>query len=517
MKDVIEKKSTYRYRRQFVLGPRFIDHLPGWQQHRLFSSFCLTSHPDLTVTHAQQGNKELWLIGYILDPARPERTDADILQHLLQQSGPSVTSIFGQTNTLSGRWILIFRDQGHTFLFHDAAGLRQVCFATDTGGHLWCASQPGLLATELDLRTDAETKAFLDSAGYKGLNEPWWPGDSSPYAEVRQLLPNHYLDMQAQQVHRYWPVGPLASRPPEQAAREGAEILRGSLRSANRRFELALPLTAGWDSRVLLASTKDIAPEVFYYTLQYSHMKPDHEDIVVPQKLLGKFQHQHHVLPCPGSMSPAFEEVYMSNVSHAHPSWGVIAEGLLRHYPEQKVCLKGSVSEIARNFYNNNGQPISDAEVDANRLGALCWMGDNPFALKHFEAWLKEAREVTKDTGIRVMDLFYWEQRVGKWQAVSQLEWDIVQEAFTPYNCRQLLEVLLSADARYRLSPDYKLYEALARELWPETLSEPVNPASVKRKKITGFIKLILRKTHLMPLYQKYKEDKKRRRVEAMK
>lgn len=512
---ITEQKDKHLYRRQFVLGPSFLPSLPSWQQTKLNASFCLSTHPDLEVTQARKGDLSLCLIGYILDPAHPERTNIHILQALLEQPSLTRGAVFEETAALTGRWILIFSDQKGSILFHDAAGLRQVFYATGDAGSLWCASQPSLIAAELGLQMDEAAEAFLQSPAYRGLTEPWWPGNSSPYARVKHLLPNHCLDMQSHEVRRYWPVAPLPGRSLKEAAEEGAAILRSSLLSGHNRFELALPLTAGWDSRVLLAATKDMAKEVFYYTLQYHKMKLSHEDIQIPNNLLSRFNLQHHILPCPGSMTPAFESMYMSNVSNAHESWGIIAEGLFNHYPEQKVCLKGSVSEIARNFYNDNGRIIPDEAVDANRLSALCWMGNDPFVLRHFEAWLEGARPAAHNAGIHLLDLFYWEQRVGNWQAASQLEWDLVQEAFTPYNCRNLLTVLLSADASHRLPPHYQLYEQLARELWPETLSEPVNPSSVNRKRFTGFIKLLLKKTHLFPLYQKYKDKKKRQRVKS--
>jgi hypothetical protein len=35
---------------------------------------------------------------------------------------------------------------------------------------------------------------------------------------------------------------------------------------------------------------------------------------------------------------------------------------------------------------------------------------------------------------------------------------------------------LLSVDERYRRKPDYRLFRDLILRLWPEVLSEPINP-----------------------------------------
>lgn len=73
------------------------------------------------------------------------------------------------------------------------------------------------------------------------------------------------------------------------------------------------------------------------------------------------------------------------------------------------------------------------------------------------------------------LELFEWEHWAGNFAAMGQSEWDIVQEAFTPYNCRRLLETMLSVDPRHRHHEKPRLCRRLIRRLWPETLSEPIN------------------------------------------
>jgi hypothetical protein len=90
--------------------------------------------------------------------------------------------------------------------------------------------------------------------------------------------------------------------------------------------------------------------------------------------------------------------------------------------------------------------------------------------------WYNKTKTVSEASGIDILDLFYWEHRMGSWQAQSQLEWDIVQEAYTPFNHRGLLETMLSTPSRYRCAPDYSLYKEICKLLWPRVLEEPINP-----------------------------------------
>ena len=67
---------------------------------------------------------------------------------------------------------------------------------------------------------------------------------------------------------------------------------------------------------------------------------------------------------------------------------------------------------------------------------------------------------------------------MGNWQSQGQLEWDIVQEVFTPFNNREIIDLMLGTKPEYRKGPDYILFKEVMRNLWPEVLSVPINPRS---------------------------------------
>ena len=120
-------------------------------------------------------------------------------------------------------------------------------------------------------------------------------------------------------------------------------------------------------------------------------------------------------------------------------------------------------------------------------------------ASSEFEKWLNEIKTITSKFGINILDLFYWEQRIGNWCANFGAELDIAIERFYPFNCRKLLEILLSINKKYRKYPDYTLYKELIKQLWSDTLKEPINPIKII-KKLRNLIILFLNKIHLYPL-----------------
>ena len=100
-------------------------------------------------------------------------------------------------------------------------------------------------------------------------------------------------------------------------------------------------------------------------------------------------------------------------------------------------------------------------------------MRDNPYVVAAWVPWLAGVGELHN---VHILDLFYWEHWAGNFAAMTQAEWDIVQEVLTPFNCRQLLVNMLAVDERYRDHDKPILYRALVSKLWPEALSAPVNP-----------------------------------------
>ncbi|MGH7380663.1 MAG: hypothetical protein ACREKR_00335 [Candidatus Methylomirabilales bacterium] len=420
-------------------------------------------------------NKSITLLGYILDPRKPEAHDSEIMQRLIGQLSTCdrLDSFFKCTYDLGGRWILIVDDGSEIILFNDPMGLRQVFFTkVYLTKDVWCASQPGIIAEvlKLDMDADAVTQ-YMNSDVYKNWDEYLWPGASTPYKEISHLLPNHYLRLATGICYRYWPDRMLETLSLEEAVDKNSQMLKGLMRSASNRFELGLAITAGWDTRLILASSKEISDRMYYFTISWKYPA----DPRIARKLLSKFGLRHTTIEYGVCMDDEFRRIYKRNVTTAHDLWGDMAQALYDVYPQDRVCVKGNAAEITRvRFRIRNGE-----EITARTLARFTTfqfsddMANNPFVVKSWDNWLSQLGEIYN---VHLLDLFYWEHWAGNFAAMTQSEWDIVQEVFTPYNCRQLLMNMLGVDEKYRDHDEPILYKELICKLWPEVLDEPVNP-----------------------------------------
>ena len=467
------------YRNQFILGSFFIEELTSWKRIKINSSLHLNVHPNLNTYQAVYENKSITLLGFILDPNNPQASDSDIINGLLHKLS-NCDTFCEHTYDFGGRWILLLNDGKDTLLLHDASGLRQVfytdmCYIKD----LWCASQPGIIAQLLSLKMDTDAVDFINSYEVRKNTEFRFPCDSSPYKEIKHLLPNHYLNLTTGLCKRYWPNKPLHNLALEDGLEKSSEILKALMKSASNRFDLALGLTAGLDSRLVLAASKDISNKLSYSIVRQIDMPEDCPDITIPSTLLSKLGLKQDVVKSSFIIHDEFINIFKKNVTLPHYIYAPDAYAILEYYFLNKVAVTGSVSEITRWPFRSQMPRSRWKKVTAYDLSLVQNMRKNQFAIKHFESWLSRLGEIYN---VNVLDLFEWEQGHGVWLPMCQLEFDIAwKDIFTPFNCRNLLISMLSIEEKYRRPPKYILYEKLIFKLWPEVLSVPINPHKKKR------------------------------------
>ncbi|HEX7797939.1 MAG TPA: hypothetical protein VF456_26435 [Vicinamibacterales bacterium] len=469
-------EPTLLYRRQFILGPSYIEAFVSWTRIRISDSLKLSAHPDLPVHRASSGNASITLVGYMLDGTQPEQDDPSIVAELMGAlARGGFDAVVAATEPLGGRWVLIVDDGAAVRLFTDPMGFRQVCYTNERWrGEMWCATQPELIARICGLEFDDDVVAgYINSAAYSAWRERAWPGDTTPYREISHLQPNHFLEPTERASIRFWPAAPLKKCCLEEAAATGASILSGLIDAAGRRYPLAMALSSGWDSRVLLAASRLVADQIFFYGFNHGRYNAD---TVVPQRLLARFGLKHHLIKYPAKMDPSFAKIYNRNFPTPHDHWGRALQPLLEKIPADSVVITGSAAELTRVRFRL--EPTE--RLTAKNVARFTFFGiaareleRNPFVVAATNRWLQSVGETYN---VHPLDLFYWEHAAGNYCAADLGEWDIVQESLTPYNCRRYLVTMLSVDERYRPYKDPIHYRMMIRNLWADVLSEPVNP-----------------------------------------
>jgi hypothetical protein len=238
-----------------------------------------------------------------------------------------------------------------------------------------------------------------------------------------------------------------------------------------------MSFSAGWDSRVLLAASKDTCDQTYFYTYRDGRHTPD---TVVPPRLLSRLGLHCNLVRYPARISKEFEAIYNRNVTIPHDYTGRTNQALYHKFPANRVGITGNAAEITRVRF----RLAAGEELTARKLARLTYFGSygdqleqSAYVVKAWERWLAGLVNIHN---VHPLDLFYWEHFGGNFAAMDQSELDIVHETLTPYNCRTFLVKMLSVDEKYRDHDEPIHYRMMIRNLWPEVLSELVNPPEKK-------------------------------------
>jgi hypothetical protein len=455
-----------RFRRQYLFLP-FETDCPFLHKKYRVHNYFLYSHTDLKVTVKESADLKLVLLGDLFDYVNTEYNNEQILNDLIHYSADVLPD---KLSSYCGRFVLITASRNQIRIINDAATSRKVFYYPHQAG-LCCASQPHLLARVLNLSStnDPEKIAFYKSPEFKRLNNANI-GNTTCYDGMYQLRANHYLDLNAMNQVRYWPNKKIVIRPVSEIAREANEMLQGFMNSITNRYEVMLPVTAGKDSRLLLATTRNVKNRVFYYLNKHSSINKKSYDINVPRKLLPKLGLEYHVLEIMNEIDEDFRQIYYDNNPFATDFFLPFIFNYYLHFPE-KVNLPGTFVNAAEEIWETNGR-----ELTPEFLAELIHVERFNYAISYFKEWFDSCRELCDSCSIDPLYLLYWEERVGNWGTQVQLDKDIAQEDIIPFNSRLLIETMMSVNVSERQKPDFRLNLEMIRNLWPETLQLPINP-----------------------------------------
>ncbi len=408
------------------------------------------------------GETNLLLLGYAIDAEAPENSEQNMLQCLAKHLNEDGDNIADLTMYWGGRWAMFISHKGQFIVTTDCCGLKQIFYASNI-----FASQSRYVAKAMELSPAISNMTYIRKMmDYD--KEYSWPLDSTAYVEIKRLLPNHlYVGGCVKRVQ----VSNLFGNKTESERIEAvSHLLAKNVRGVSLRNNLAVTLTAGWDSRLVLAACSEVKDKIDVVTLKYNHILDSHVDIQIPSLLCEQLGYEHKVLPCRKSSSE-FVQSYKSHSENAHDYWIQMTQCVLDHGYESWMWAKGSCNEICR----NSSGILYDWQVNSRILSKLYGLFPCEFSRQIIAKWLKDTRGYAKGSGYSILDLFYWEHRLGSWLAECLNEADVVGETFTPFNVRAYFELIKSVPINERISPDYSFFEKILATCGMD-LSIPVNP-----------------------------------------
>lgn len=417
------------------------------------------------IIHAGDRIGVIW--GTVVDPHDVVDADGSIL---LPEARTLLETFEETLYQFTGRYAALLAGEGHERLYLDPGGFLPAVYRTD-GEREVAASQ-----AVLDIDYEDRFRDELYERCHSG-DRIWLPGRQTYHQDVRRLLPNHYLDLETWETHRYWPRED--DLPTDHDIDDAAETIISNTsaiidRIVERYDRLYSSLTAGRDSRLLLAISREHSQrgEITYFT--FGPKERLDEDIYAAERIAADV----------GIEWETIDRTYATEVekeqwlrSTGHAVGGAIMEihPTLEKIPSD-ARLEGLGGEVGRGFYWNESDT---ADSQLTPIGLLDRMTRPavPELIGEIETWLNEVSEFDTFT---TLDLAYQEFRLGCWAGPQQLGSALPIDQYCPLCYRPSIEAMHAIPPAMRAA-DSAVPLMIERE-WPAVGKLPFNQFTDYRK-----------------------------------
>lgn len=446
----------------FVLG-RLSDEGPHEWLERRRGEWCLRHESSLPVVdiHDTGGVHLGWLLGHGID-TKAQKVLRGTWSIPASVDGPDLgTRVEQALYSLGGRWVGVVLSPAPR-VYPDSIASLPVLFDQESG---LVASSPFLLPRPDGRIPDSP---LVPEVGIYRTGR-YFPLSATCHATARRLLPSHVLDLSVLEQRRIWPRSSFTGVAPADAAARIGELLEATITGATVSGKVCIPLTAGGDSRMLLACARSVVDAVTLVTVRH----PDtagRTDTRVAARIASDLGLEHRVAPWVAPSDTDVKRWLTLTGASTGEYRGRRAAPSFAGLGKRGLCLKGLGVEVARGRKWQAGDHQATPLTPASLFAGL-QLPDHPSLLRLGADWLAEAPELGS---LDLIDLFYLENRHGVWGGPLTFGYPETFEAVLyPFAHREVFELVFSLPIEYRRAD--RLRADLIAARWPELTAYPVN------------------------------------------
>ena len=448
-------------RQQFLLTQVREENFPATWSVKELRGWMLVSHESTPIADVvdPSGQQIGWIVGQAISSSGEFLPDVITLDPLVGDDDV----LEGELYKLSGRWVAILLTEEKSRVYLDAAG---------SLGVVYSLRQPVVASTPslVDAKSHPYIKDLVDLLDLPRANR-WYPAGLTPREGLLRLLPNHMLDLSNREATRHYYCQPYQEVSAEQvhaSIEEVVDRIKFVFDAIAKKGKVLLPITAGRDSRMLLACAKSIRDHIACFTFE-SGAKKKTVDEKISVHIAKRFRLSHRLVPVTRSDERVLEE------------WGYLTGGCaggdiaqiyssLQEFDANSTLTPGMMGEVGRAFYWQEEDNVAE-KVMASDLLERAKLPDHSMLVEAMQRWLDELSEFNRQ---QVLDLFYLEQRGGCWAAPQQYGSDrFVLHHIMPFVDRVTIDRMMSLPLAYKVSNRFA--DDVIKIAWPELLSVPFN------------------------------------------
>jgi hypothetical protein len=447
---------------QFVFSRREELAPPGWKVES-HGSWILAYAPDLPCVSIVGGAGELvgWILGYAIT------SDGKLAQATLRLK-VNISSLESDieefVDSLGGRYLVILFAGPTPRVYPDPFAMLAAVYAPE---EKILASTSGLIPRSAATPFQLSWISALDIPYRSAM----YPLGLTPRRGIERLLPNHFLDIGSWVQIRRWPRGALPAVHDTSAAEKRiAELAKRAIRAIAEVYPIQSPLTAGRDSRVLLACAREVIERVSFFTA-YIPDETGWRDVVMAKAIAARFQLRHSILPYRRAGRSHLREWVDRTGGETGEGRGWRSIRTFRQVDPRRAVLIGWAGDIARPIWWSDTSV--DTAVTPERILEICQAPRLPDFVARAHSWLES---IPTRTGIKTIDLLFAEQRGGCWAGVIEYAEDGGCPARLAPLCHpEIVRTMMCLPEGYRRG--MSLESAIIGSNWPELLEHPFNDA----------------------------------------
>jgi hypothetical protein len=287
-----------------------------------------------------------------------------------------------------------------------------------------------------------------------------------PRHNVERLLPNHFLSLADWSSSRHWPTEDftVCNNPLEIVAEIGT-MLGDTIKSFAEHYgRVQLPITAGGDSRMVLAGARETRDKIDLFTFD---LEPsvDPADLRVGSSVASqaKLPHAIYTGHPPGEIE--LRRWLWRNGATVTAPVGWKNQHAFRSMNPDYPSFPAVAGELGRPIVYRDMEEI----INPLNVPALLQRWHIPVIPETVAAAQSWQTDLNTSDAMTMMGLFYLENRVGCWASPV-----LYSQCLTgcccvyPYNNRRIISLLLSLPKNYRLRENFVI--DLIRQKWPALL-----------------------------------------------
>lgn len=478
LQDIInadKSLSKYLFIRSYIISDENFGDISAFPFYGMYmeeriGNYVFRVHKEQHLYTYNKGDATLFLIGNCVNPFDHISDEYELL-HQLSKLYPSQSIMLDYANRFTGIFLLGVIRGCKLYVITDPTGMLFGCYGK-VAGHLYISSHPQLLEDICGLK---KSDYFQRLEKYRFFYKygVFFPGDMTQYEGINRLLQNHITKYDGEKfsTERFYPTHDIYEVRNEEEyknlIKRCTTILHDTMECVAKKYKKpAISLTGGMDSKTTLACTNGLYDRFSYYS--YNSMDGDKPDVEAAHAISEYIGIKHKVYDIPDQESQNIRFLELKRVLIHNKGEYRINENDIRkriYFSDTEdfdVEVKSWVSEIARaNYYKKFLTKHMPLRLTPRNMTAMykIFLTERRLA-KETDAVFKEFIAKTGfdflPKGYDASDMYLWEFRYSAWGGmVITHEHSFSYELFIPYNNRILLDLMLQAPKKKRITDEF--------------------------------------------------------------